>query len=238
MRRIWFTVCAIIFAIINARADLTIEQKIEGATGESRQGDFTVKIKGDKFRIEATPDISTIIDGKTGDMLTLMHGKKQVVRISGQQAHAAAEMVDKFAGDKEKSEKPVLVNTGRKETINGTPAEIYTCDTSAGKITYWIAPNYPDGAAILQQMKAMQPGAWSVASKAMPDYREFPGIPIKSEMNLGSSRVVTTLVSIKQDPLDDSNFEAPKDYNDMKMPGLELLGKHLKKAPAESSPTP
>jgi hypothetical protein len=238
MRRIGFALCAIIFTTLNAHADLTIIQKIEGAAGGNREGDFTVKIKGDKFRIEATPDISTIIDGKTGDMLTLMHGKKQVVRISGQQARAAAQMVDKFSGEKEKAEKPPLVDTGRKETINGMPAEIYTCDTSMGKITYWIAPNYPDGAAILHQMKAMEPGAWGVASKAMPDYREFPGVPIKSEMNIGSSRVVTTLLSIKQDPLEDSDFEAPKDYNDVKMPGIELLGKHSKKAAAESSPTP
>ncbi len=238
MRRICLAICAVIFATISGRADLTIVQKIEGAPGENRKGDFTVKIKGDKFRIEAAPGVSTIIDGKTGDMLTLMHEKKQVVRISGEQARAAAQMVDKFSGEKEKTDKPQLVDTGRKETINGMPAEIYICDTAMGKMTYWIAANYPDGAAILQQMKAMQPGAWSVASKTMPDYRDFPGIPIKSEMNFGSSHIVTTLVSIKQEPIDGSEFEAPKDFNELKMPNLDMLGHRTKKLSPEPSPKP
>lgn len=238
MRRICLTVCALILATISARADLTIVQKIEGAPGDKSKGDFTVKIKGDKFRIEATQDISTIIDGKTGDMLTLMHGKKQIVRISGEQARAASQMVDKFSGEKDKTDKPQLVDTGRKETINGMPAEVYTSDTTMGKMTYWIATTYPDGAAILQQMKAMQPGAWSVASKTMPDYRDFPGIPIKSEMNFGSSHIVTTLVSIKQDSIDDSEFEAPKDFKELKMPSLDMLGQHAKKSSAEPSPKP
>ena len=231
------TVCAVILAA-SARADLTIVQKIEGAPGTNSQGEFTVKIKGDKFRLESGPDVSTIIDGKTGDMLTLMHGKKQIVRISGEQARAAAQMVDKFSGEKNKTDKPQLVDTGRKETINGMSAEIYTCDAAMGKMTYWIATNYPDGAAILQQMKAMQPGGWSVASKTMPDYRDFPGIPIKSEMNFGSSHIVTTLVSIKQDPIDDAEFEAPKDFKELKMPNLDMLGQHAKKSAAEPSPKP
>ena len=238
MRRTYLALCAIILATISARADLTIVQKIDGAPGEKNKGDFTVKIKGDKFRIEATQDVSTIIDGKTGDMLTLMHEKKQIIRISGEQARGAAQMVDKFSGEKDKTDKPQLVDTGRKETINGMAAEIYTCDTTMGKMTYWIAKDYPNGAAILQQMKAMQPGAWSVASKTMPDYRNFPGIPIKSEMNFGSSHVVTTLVSIKQDSIDDSEFEAPKDFKELKMPNLDMLGLHAKKPASEPSSKP
>jgi hypothetical protein len=238
MRRIFFAICAAILAAASTRADLTIVQKIDGAPGENSTRNFTIKVKGDKYRIEATSDVSTIIDGKTGDMLTLMHGKKQVVRISGEQARAAAQMVDKFSGEKEKTDKPQLVDTGRKETINGMPAEIYTCDTTTGKMTYWIATNYPDGAAILQQMKAMQPGAWSVASKAMPDYRDFPGIPIKSEMNFGNSHIVTTLVSITQDPVADTEFEAPKDFNELKMPNIDMLGHHAKKSPTAPSPKP
>ena len=240
MKGLCFTICAIIFTITSACADLTIVQKIEGIPAESK-GDFTVKIKGDRFRLESGPDISTIIDGKTGDMLTLMHGKKQIVRISGEQARAAAQMVDKFSGEKDKTDKPdkpQLVDTGRKETVNGMPAEIYTCDSTMGKMTYWIATTYPDGAAILQQMKAMQPGGWAVASKTMPDYRDFPGIPIKTEMNLGSSHIVTTLVSIKQDPIDDAEFVAPKDFKELKMPNLDMLGLHGKKPAPEPSPKP
>ena len=59
--------------ILNARADLTIVQKVEGA---GPVADMTVKIKGEKARIDATPQISTIIDGKTGEMINLMKGHR------------------------------------------------------------------------------------------------------------------------------------------------------------------
>src|ERR1700736_3942245 len=57
--------CGICF-ISFARADLTIVQKVEGP-GQS--GDVTIKIKGEKERIDAASQPTRIIDGKTGEML-------------------------------------------------------------------------------------------------------------------------------------------------------------------------
>src|SRR6267154_5426337 len=111
--------------LVSARADLTIVQRVEG-TGQN--GDVTVKIKGDKERIDAPSQPTRIIDGKTGELTDLMNNKKSFVRISAAQIKAAAETINKFDGD-EKPAAPKLIPTGKKETINGYETEEYAYET-------------------------------------------------------------------------------------------------------------
>jgi hypothetical protein len=72
------------------RADLTLVQKVDMA---GTPGEMTIKFKGDKVRIDPAPELSMITDSKTGDTVTLMHGEKKAMRISGDRMKAAAEMV-------------------------------------------------------------------------------------------------------------------------------------------------
>src|SRR5436309_13551363 len=110
----------ILFSIVNfglfvsARADLTIIQRVDGA---GQNGDVTVKIKGDKERIDAPSQPTRIIDGKTGEMTDLLNEKKSFVRISAEQMKAAAETINKFDESKQSSA-PKLTPTGKKETVN------------------------------------------------------------------------------------------------------------------------
>src|SRR6266404_3430086 len=67
--------------LLPARADLTLVQKVEGA-GED--GEMTIKIKGDKARIDASPKLTTIIDGKTGEITNLMNDQKKILHISAE----------------------------------------------------------------------------------------------------------------------------------------------------------
>src|SRR5438094_3085320 len=116
----------IIFGLlVSARGDLTIVRRVEGA---GQNGDVTVKIKGDKERIDAPSQPTRIIDGKTGELTDLMNNKKSFVRISAAQIKAAAETINKFDGD-EKSAAPKLTPTGKKETINGYETEEYVYET-------------------------------------------------------------------------------------------------------------
>ncbi len=114
--------------LVSARADLTIVHKVEGIGGG---GEMTMKIKGDKMRIEVSPQITTIFDGKTGELTNLMNDQKAVVRISADKMKAAAEMINKFSSKKESAEKAKLVPTGKKETINGYETEQYAYDGPA-----------------------------------------------------------------------------------------------------------
>jgi hypothetical protein len=218
-----------------ARADLTIVQKVEGVGPTS---EMTIKIKGDKARIDATPQLSTIVDRKTGEVINLMKDQKAVVRMSAEKMKAAADMISKYAGKKEKNEKVKLSATGKKETINGYEAEEYVCDTALGKATYWIAPKYPDGAAILKQLQTLKSEIWNPTNSNMPDYRDFPGLPIKTIMNMGDTVVTSTVTSVKQESLSDAEFAVPKDFKEVKAPDLGNLLENDEQKPASASPAP
>src|SRR4051812_35553895 len=106
--------------LATARGDLTITQQTEGAPG---MREIVIKIKGDKTRVEMGSQMTMIVDGKTGDVNTLMTDKKQVMHMSGDKAKAMAEMMKQFS--KSGAAKPALVPTGKKETVSGYEAEEY-----------------------------------------------------------------------------------------------------------------
>lgn len=214
MRNFLLGCAAIGFAFLgSARADLTIVQKVDGI---GQNGDVTVKIKGDKERVDSPSQPSRIIDGKSGEMINLMNDRKSYVRISADQIKAAAASVN-LNGDK-RSGTSKLTPTGKKETINGYETEEYVYETPQFKASFWIANKYPGAADILKQMQAPIAGAWKPSNMGMPDYTDFSGLPLKTVISVGPSEVVTTVVSIKQDPVNTSEFEIPKDFQELKEP--------------------
>ena len=229
---------ALSLALPWARADLTIVQSVEGSSGSN---EMTMKLKGDKMRIDVSPQVTTIIDAKTGEMINLMNDQKKVMRISGEKVRATMELAQQFktkSGKKETKEKSKFVATGKKETINGYETEQYTWETPEFKATYWIALNYPDGGVILKQLQAINPDIWKTSNTQMPDYRDFPGLPIKTLLLIGGSQITTTLTAVKQDPLSDADFTIPKDYQEMKFPEMsDLLQQNATRPPA-TAPSP
>jgi Domain of unknown function (DUF4412) len=222
--------------LLSARADLTIVQKVEGA---GPVADMTIKIKGDKARIDASPQVTTMIDGKTGEMTTLMNDQKTAIRMSAEKMKAAAEMVSKFdvknTPDGAKPSK--LTSAGKKETVNGYETEEYIYEGPAFKAIYWIATKYPDAANILKQLQALNSEAWQTRTK-MPDYRDFPGLPLKTEVTVGDGQKITsTIISVKQDPLNDADFSVPKDFKEITSPDFsDMLKGKGDKPSGESSP--
>ncbi|MGZ5511956.1 MAG: DUF4412 domain-containing protein [Chthoniobacterales bacterium] len=221
-----------------ARSDLTIIQKVEGAGPGSSE--MVIKVKGDKARVEPNPQMTTIIDSKSGELLNLMNQQKKFMRIPAAQAKAVADLAIKPDPNKATAEKkPKLEATGRKETILGYEAEEYVCDGSSFKASYWISTTYPDAKSIVKQLQAMTPEPWNVNSRGMPDYRDFPGLPLRSSVNFGGKEVTSTLISVKQDPLNDADFAIPKDFEEMKMPNLDaMLGGKTGGPQASPSPKP
>ena len=225
-----------IFSGLPAGADVTIVQRVEGV---GPTADMTIKIKGDKARIDATPQLTTIIDGKTGEMTTLMHDQKTLIRVSAAELKAAAEMFNQDDGKNADGAKPKLTSTGKKETINGYETEEYVCETPLFKASYWVAPKYPDGPAILKQLQSLKSEMWNPASANMPDYRDFPGLPIRTVVTMGSNQVTSTLTSVKQGLLSDAEFSVPKDFQKKKASDIgSLLGEAEEKPAVSSSPKP
>src|SRR5712664_3988833 len=200
--------------LVSARADLTIVQRVEGA---GQNGDVTVKIKGDKERIDAASQPTRIIDGKTGEMIDLMNDRKNFVRISAEQIKAAAETINKFDGG-EKPAAPKLTPTGKKETINGYETEEFVYETPRFKASFWVATKYTDAAGILKQLQAPVSGAWKPSNMGMPDYTDFAGLPLRTVITVGDNKVVTTIVSLKKDSVSAAEFDIPKDFQQLKKP--------------------
>ena len=210
-----------------ARADFTIIQKVEG---KGKASEITIKLKGDRVRMEATPQVTMIVDGKTGDTITLMNAQKKFLRVSGDKAKAIAELAAKYGGTT--TEKSKLVATGKKMTIHGYEAEEYVGENSKFKASYWIAPKFPDSATILKQLQAAIPAAWNDLAKGMMDYRDLPGFPLRTQVKMEGDEITSTVIAIKQDTLSEAEFSAPKDFEEMKIPNVqELSGDKPKTAP-------
>lgn len=212
MRNVLASLWIITFGLVfSARADLTIVQHVDGA---GQTGDATVKIKGDKERIDAPNKPTEIIDGKNGEMFHLMNDRKGFIKISADQVKAAAETITKFEGA-QKTAGPKLVATGKKEIINGFETEEFVFEAPQYKASFWVAKNYPDAAGILKEMQAPVSAAWKPSNMGMPDYTDFPGLPLKTVISMGNNQMTTSIKSIKKDPINPAEFEVPKDFQDL-----------------------
>jgi hypothetical protein len=243
------TLCWLVLSVsflFSARGDLTIVYSSTMTPAEKTENDeageparaganMTIKLKGDRARIDASPQLTTIFDGKTGQVISLLNDQKTVVRISPDKLKAVTDMLDKFSDKKTAPEKTKLTPTGRKETVNGYETEQYTYDGPGFKAIYWIAPDYPDGAAILAQLQSIKSEFWDAANTRMPDFRDFPGLPIRTRMILGKempadkpgagpsnhgTEITSTITSVSHEPVDDSEFTVPGDFKETKLPDI------------------
>jgi hypothetical protein len=243
MKTALFSLFLSVSFLLSARADLTIvysstvqpASQAEKSDEASAARTMSIKIKGDKARIEASPQLTTILDGKTGEVVNLMNDQKIVVRISPDKVRAVTDMLNKFSDKKQSAEKPKLTPTGQKETVNGYETEKYTYDGPDFKGTYWIASNYPDGPAILAQLQSIKSEFWDAANAKMPDFRDFPGLPLRTRMVVAkesltkkpgaspaghATDITTTITSVSQDPINDAEFTVPGDFKETKLPDI------------------
>lgn len=212
-----------------ARADLTIVQKIDGTEGTKK---VVLKVKGDKARVEVNPQITTILDAKTGELTTLLNDQKTVMHISGDKAKAMAEMAKSVVQDGA-PEKAVPKPTGRKEKIGGFETEEYVSDTPKLHTAYWVAKNYPNAQNILAQMTVLQNGVFAAMRRGMPDFHDLPGLPLRTQIKMqGQGEITSTIDSLKTDPIADSEFAIPADYSEMKLPDF-LGGKKTPDKPGQ-----
>jgi hypothetical protein len=141
-------------------------------------------------------------------------------------------MVDKFNDKKGGTTATKPQPTGRKATINGYETEEYSVVAPTFKAAYWVAPTFPDGAAILRQLQAIKSEIWNSASGRVPNYRDFPALPIRTVVEMGNSTVTTTVTSIKQDVLSEADFAIPKDFKEMNSPAINSMVRPEKAEPA------
>ena len=207
-------------AAASLHADLVIVQKVEGG---GQAGDQTIKIKGDKARTDLNPTVSMLTDGATGEMITLMHSARTYLKVSSEQTKAMLEQLQKFRTG---SEPAKLLPTGKKEKIGEYDCEIFTAGLGALKATYWIAKDFPNYQSVLAQLDKFQSGTISAMGKGLlPDLKDFPGMTIKTEIDLSGKKIVTTLISAKEGNVDPKSFDIPKGYTEVTSPELNFQPK-------------
>ncbi len=229
MKVIFLSLAVALAVSQSALADFTIVQKVEQ---KGTASEIVLKLKGEKIRMEATPEVTMIVDGKTGDTITVMNAQKKYLRISGEKAKAIAELATKYSGAT--AEKPKLVATGKKMTVNGYEADEYAGETALFKARYWIAPSFPESAAIMKQLQAVIPATWNDLAKGMMDYRDLPGFPLRTQVKMGDEEITSTVTAVKHDVLSEAEFVPPKDFQEMKMPNMQDVSAE-KPAPAASA---
>src|SRR6267143_1273081 len=236
MKPAFYSLLLTAFAVLTVRAYLTIvySTTVEPAShGQKPQAtptavatatNMTIKVKGDRARIDASPQVTAIFDGRTGELINLLNDQKTIVRISPDKMRAIADMLNRYSSSKAGSDKPRLTATGQREMINGYDAEQYTYDGPDFKATYWIAPNYPHGAAVLAQLQSIKSELWDAANTKMPDFRDFPGLPIRMRMIVGKGNqadahgtsapdhptdITSTVTGVSLDSIADKQFTVP-----------------------------
>ncbi len=202
-------------ALATVRADLTVTQEFQQESPAQKMT-VTMKIKGDKVRMDGNPEVTTLIDVKSGDTKNLMHSQKKVMAIPGalikqlQAAQSAGKSADKIAEPKA---------TGRKETINGYVCEEYEIDTDGTKIQVWLTKDLPAAQRVMSDLAKLS--ADTDPLKGMLSGEKLEGFPMKTVIQPASGgKATVTVVALNEDPLPETDFEVPKGYEPMQMPGM------------------
>ena len=198
-------------------ADVVIEQKLESAL---MNGNMTMKIKGDQARMDmpasAAGEMSVIMDLKSGEMSTLIHGQKMAMKMKMDAAKKQAEAAQKQQGlDLSKIEKPK--STGKTEKIGEWDAEIFETTLSGSPAKFWVAKDFPNYKSINEQMKKLSAASGSMGFD--PNNFDLGGMVVKSEMNTPAGKMTSTVVKAKEEPVDAAVFVMPAGYKEMAFPG-------------------
>jgi len=194
------------------RADLTITQQFQQG---GKTVDMVVKIKDGKIRIDPNPQVSVIMDAKTGESQNLIHPQKRVVTLSAEAVKKMqeAQMGAQPAAGPVEAPKP----TGKNETINGYSCEEYETTANGAKLQIWLTKDLPAAQRAMGDLAVL-----AVEGDPMKDLLkggELPGFPMKATLTSPDGQVSTvTVKSLNEDPLPAKDFEIPSGYKAATLP--------------------
>jgi hypothetical protein len=213
-----FAIICLLLASLYARADLVVVEQ----TVESRQQPRTITIsaKGDKCRVDYGNKRSVICDLATGDSITIDHAAASYTTLSASDAAAMKKAVQQAIGGNA-PKPPKLTDTGKKETLDGHDAEIYTAGTSSAYYTFWVTKDYPDFDAISREMKKLQAAsaALGVSADLPVDLSGLDGLVLKSQrLSPAGQSLAMVLQSAKIETVPDDEFQPPAGYKNVTLP--------------------
>jgi hypothetical protein len=188
--------------------------------------EMTIKFKGSMMRMDMPRGIGYMIRDANGDQLMVMHFNRTYTRhpSSSSKAKQAAESV--VDPDAPKPEKPNP--SGRTEKINGFEAQEYVGDFAGKKVSFWVAPKYPNADLIMAKMAASaksEPTQKFTQGFLMPDPADLPkGVVVRTDMqHPNGMKTVITVKSAKLENIPDSEFQPPAGYTEQKIPAAPVI---------------
>jgi hypothetical protein len=218
--------CAVflcLFSVTAVLADMTVVQKLKSdlMPGAKPDSTMTMSVKGQKARIDLpASQMSSIIDAKEGKMFTLLHKQKQVMTMSLEDLKKSAALANQSGQGKTK---PVIEKTGKIATIQGYKCMEYDfvgAGDNPAKIKCWITGEVDDSE--LEVIRSF--GGKLGGMFGFNDFQKPKGMVIRSEskMSIAGRDVINAseVLSIKREPLADSVFAIPADYQIMEIPAF------------------
>jgi hypothetical protein len=111
-----------------------------------------------------------------------------------------------------------LKPTGKKETINGYETEEYTYDLNGVHNTVAVDKNFKNYQQLVTALYNVQngPGMEAFRPLALPPDK-FPGMPIRTTVEVMGQKVITTLDSVQETTLSDADFTIPDGYKELQL---------------------
>ena len=191
---------------LSARADIVLTN--ETSIGEVKST-TTMYVSGGKVRTDNDTTSSAIIDTDTGEMITLIHEQKMVVRVDTKKlTEGAAAPLPKQATAAATT--PTITATGKHEKVDGYDCEIVTSELGGMQTKMWIAKDYPGYDKLRKELSVMDKIS---AGAAKPSVN---GMCLKTEWEQQGLKFTTKLVSLKEEKVDPARFTVPAGY---KAPG-------------------
>lgn len=205
----------VVFSFQTALADWTITQK---NTTDGKAENMVIKVKGNKTRADVGDQMSVISDAAAGEVTMFMHAQKMMMKMNGDSMKGIMALAGQMLGKNSVPSKPVA--TGQMEKVGEYETEIYTWSGQLGSGKFWVAKDFPGFAELNAVQDKLMKAMGNPAASFAPQNSDFPGMVVKSEMNVMGKSVLSELVSVAKDPVDEAIFKAPEGYQEMKMPTL------------------
>lgn len=197
-------------------ADWVVVQK---ATTDGQVQEVSIKIKGDKTRMDVGQQMTVIADGASANITMLMHAQKMMMKMDPESIKGVLAAASAATGaNGQPPAKPEA--TGQKEKVGEYDCEIFTWKGQLGAGKFWVAKDFPGYKELNESQDKLAKAMGNPAAALTPQATDFPGMVIKSEIQMMGKTSVSELVSAKEEAVADSAFALPTDYQEMKMPAV------------------
>lgn len=195
-----------------------ILQTMEMSGPEAPPGkvEILTKVKDHKLRMDMegpmTGKASTIVDAKSGDVVTLLHDQKMFMKIPGGFARQLQQQQQL-----EDEKLPEFRPTGRSETIGGYKCKEYTAVEDGEEISVWISEEAPLSDSAMELLQGLE-GDHDPFKGYFQMIEEQKGFPMRVVVSSPQANFRMEVTGIRETEIDSAAFVPPADYKTFEMP--------------------